>query len=924
MNGTVPAPRRFLAALLLCIFTLFAQNAPAGQDAAKATKGVTIEGITEYRLENGLKCLLFPDPSSSKVTVNMTVLVGSRHEGYGETGMAHLLEHMLFKGSKNFPEIDKVMQEHGADYNGTTWTDRTNYYETMPASDDNLAFGIKLEADRLVNSFVKREDLTKEMTVVRNEFEMGENNPEYILSQRINAVAYEWHNYGKSTIGNRSDIERVPIDRLQGFYKKYYQPDNVVLVLAGRFDEAKAVAIITKHFGAIPAPRRTLEKTYTDEPPQDGERSVLLRRVGKVAVVGAAYHIPAAAHEDHPAVEVLSSVLGDTPSGRLYKALVEAKLATRISADASAYHDPGLLEISARVADGITAEKVRDVTVDVVENVAAKPVTKEEVERAKGRYLSARERALTSSQTIALELSEWAGAGDWRQLFIHRDRVAKVTPEDVNRVAAKYLKQTNRTVGIFMPTTPGEFARASIPGAPDVAQLVKDYKGGKSLAAGETFDPTPENIEKRVKRLTLSTGVKVAFLHKKTRGEKVVGRVVLRFGNEKSLKDYVTTSGILGPLTMRGTKQRTREQITDELDKLKSTLNASSDLGTLTFSLESKRGQLPQVLSLLREVLREPTFPEKEFEVLKRNRKQGVEKSMVEPTALAVNSLTRQLSPYAKDNIRYVPTYEESLARLAGVTRNDVVRLYQEQLGSNYGEVVLVGDVDADSATRLLEEIFAGWKNGVPYERIPQKVIPGIKANRETIQTPDKENAMYVAGLMFEMRDTDPDYAAVTLGNYVLGGSGFTSRLMDRLRQKEGWSYGAGSQLQVESQDKVAVFVAYAICNPQVIDKVDTGAAEEIARMLKEGVKADELKAARKGYLEELKVSRGSDSTLAGMLQRGLNLGRTFDFHADLDKKIAALDVDQVNSALRRHLDAGRLVVVRAGDFKKAPATPQK
>src|SRR5262245_4811306 len=214
-----------VAVALLCL------AAPAFAEGADALQKVTsVEGITEYRLANGMHVLLFPDASRPLVTVNMTILVGSRHEGYGETSMAHLLEHMLFKGCPQFPNVPKALRDHGADFNGTTWVDRTNYFETMPASDENLEFGLQLEADRLVNSYVKREDLISEMTVVRNEFEMGENNPEYILSQRITASAYEWHNYGKSTIGNRSDIERVPIDALKASYKKYYQPDNALLI----------------------------------------------------------------------------------------------------------------------------------------------------------------------------------------------------------------------------------------------------------------------------------------------------------------------------------------------------------------------------------------------------------------------------------------------------------------------------------------------------------------------------------------------------------------------------------------------------------------------------------------------------------------------------------------------------------------------
>jgi zinc protease len=883
-------------------------------DEAPYQKGSTIEGITEYRFKNGLKFLSFPDPSSSTVTVNMTILVGSRHEGYGETGMAHLLEHMLFKGSKNYPDCDKAMQAHGADFNGTTWTDRTNYYETMPASDASLEFGIKLEADRLVNCFIKREDLVKEMTVVRNEFEMGENNPESILNQRMMAVAYEWHNYGKSTIGNRADIENVPIDRLQAFYKKYYQVDNTVLIIAGKFDEAKALKLISDTFGQLKAPARKLDQTYTEEPAQDGERSVLLRRVGKVAVVGAMYHIPAASDDDHPAIEVLSSILGASPSGRLYKALVESKKATKVSADATTWFDPGILELTLVVNDKAKAEEVRDIALEVTEEFVKRPATKDEVERAVRKYLSQREQALTKSQSIALELSEWVGAGDWRLLFIHRDRVAKVTPEDVNKVAEKYLRSSNRTVGMFLPSK--EVARTPIPLRPDVTAIVKDYKGKAALSAGEVFDPTPDNIEKRVVRTKLSNGIQVAFLPKKTRGEAVVGSIKLHFGNEESLKDTSTASGMLGSMLMRGTKNYTRQQIQDELDKIKSTLNTGSGLGSLSVGLQSKREQLPKLLELAREVLREPTFPADELEVIKQNSKQAIEKAMADPQGVASNTFGRMLHPYPKDDVRYRPTFDESLDRLKKVDREALVKLYQEQVGPAVGEIVLVGDFDQEATLKQLETIFAGWNSKVKYQRIASDANTKVKGTRETLNLPDKENAVYVAGHLIQMDDTAADYPALELGNYILG-NGFTSRLMDRLRQKEGWCYGAGSQLNVSSQDKYGLFLSYAICNPANADKVDKGALEEINKLVKDGVSLDELEAARKGYLEEMKVERGSDAKLAGMLRELLYLKRDFRYYSDLEKKIGGLSSTDVNRAISTHVQPDRMVIIRAGDFSK-------
>ncbi|MCH7812944.1 MAG: insulinase family protein, partial [Planctomycetes bacterium] len=341
----------------ICLVGLFATVASVGPTPAAATGDLpqpvaSVEGITAYLLDNGLEVLLFPDPSKPTVTVNVTYKVGSRHEGRGEAGMAHLLEHMVFKGTPTHPNIWGALDDHGARFNGTTWVDRTNYYETLPASDGNLEFALRLEADRMVNSTISGEDLAKEMTVVRNEFEMGENNPVGVLSERMLSAAYLWHNYGKSTIGNRSDIERVRVENLRRFYRRYYQPDNATLVVAGKFDIAKTLALIVETFGAIPKPTRVLDQTHTEEPAQDGPRLVTLKRVGEVAAAGLVYHIPAGPDPDFAAVQILSGVLTDQPSGRLYKALVESGLATSVSGSPYRWAEPGVPDIMAQGSPG--------------------------------------------------------------------------------------------------------------------------------------------------------------------------------------------------------------------------------------------------------------------------------------------------------------------------------------------------------------------------------------------------------------------------------------------------------------------------------------------------------------------------------------------------------------------------------------------
>jgi zinc protease len=914
----------WLGALLACLVPsiCFAQ-APA-----TAKKVVTIEGITEYQLDNGLRLLLFPDPSTPTVTVNLTVLVGSRHEGYGETGMAHLLEHMVFKGTPAHSDIPRALRDHGANFNGTTWLDRTNYFETMPATDANLEFGIRLEADRLVNSFIKREDLLSEMTVVRNEFEMNENSPQTILSQRMMGVAYEWHNYGKSTIGNRSDIERVPIERLQAFYHKFYQPDNVLLIVAGRFDEAKALGHISKYFGVLPRPQRPLDTTYTEEPPQDGERTVVLRRVGKVGVVAAMYHIPAGPHEDFAAVQVLANVLASEPTGRLYQALVASKQATSVFAAAMPNHDPGVLEIMAEVDEANALEKVRDTLLTIAEGLGRSKFTAEEVERGKRQILKNRELLMTRSNRIGITLSDWAAQGDWRLFFLHRDRVEKVTPEDVARVASRYLQRPNRTVGLYIPAEQAQ--RAAIPATPAVAELVRAYKGRQALTAGEVFDPTPTNLEERVQRSQLPEGVKVALLPKKTRGEAVVAQLTLRYGNEQSLKGLTSAAEFLGPLLARGTAKHNRQQLRDELDKLGARLSADgsptgltfpASLGEVTFRIEAKRPNLPAVLRLLGEILREPTFPADEFDILKREYKESLEKGSTEPTELALQALRRQLNLYPKEDVRYVPTLEEALARLQAVTLEQVRQLYQDQVGAQAGELVIVGDFDPAATTPLVEGFLNGWKGSVPYRHIARVSQAGVVGKREAILTPDKANAVYFAGQGLALTDADPDYPALAVANYLFGGGPLSSRLANRVRQKEGLSYAVMSMVTASAKDNAARFLMMAICNPANIDKVDKAIREELDKLLSSGITADELAGAQKAYLEQLKVQRAEDNRLSGLLASRSFQDRTFTYDTELEAKILALTPQTVLDAVRRHVTPKNMAIIRAGDFPKQAGT---
>lgn len=899
---------------------------PAGQQTAAPAlpKGVervtTVEGITEYRLANGLRVLLFPDQSKQTATVNITYLVGSRHENYGETGMAHLLEHMLFKGSPGHTNIPQELTEHGSRPNGSTSWDRTNYFETFSATDVNLEWAIKLEADRMINSFIAKKDLDSEMTVVRNEFESGENSPFGVAIKRLMGAAYDWHNYGKLPIGNRSDLENVPIDRLQAFYRKYYQPDNAVLLVAGKFEPAKTLQLIADNFGPIPRPARVLQPIYTVEPTQDGERTVTVRRTGDTQLVMAGYHIPSGSHPDFAAIDILSQVLGDSPSGRLHKSLVEAKKAASIGAFDLQLHDPGEALFFAEVRKENSLDVARDTLVQTIEELASKAPTAEEVDRARTSLLKNIDLTLNSADRVGLEMSEWIAIGDWRLLFINRDRLRKVTPADVQRVAAAYLKASNRTVALFVPSEKPD--RSEIPPAPDVAAIVKDYKGEAAVSEGEAFDPSPANVESRTTRIDIG-GLKLALVPKKTRGKTVVATMTLRFGDEKSLMNRQTAGSLAGDMLMRGTSKHTRQQIQDEFDKLKARASVGGSPTSAFVSIETIRENLPAVLKLAAEILREPSFPATEFEQLKQEELAAIESQRSEPQAAAFVVFSRHMNPYPKGDVRYVSTPDEDIAEVKAATLEDVKKFYSDFYGASAGELAVVGDFDAKEIEKLVADSFAGWKNPHPYSRLVS-IYREISPINQQIETPDKANAFFVGGARLNLRDDDTDYPALVLGNYMLGGGFLNSRLAVRIRQKEGLSYGVGSSLNASSLDKNGQFTASAIYAPQNAAKLEAAIKEEIARVLKDGFTAEEVEAAKKGYLQSRQLSRAQDAELARRLASFRFLNRTLTWDAEFEKKVATLTPDEIAGAMRRHIDLSKLTIVKAGDFKAGAKAASK
>jgi zinc protease len=881
-------------------------------------RGPALEGISEYRLGNGLCVLLFPDPAQPTITVNMTYLVGSRFEGYGETGMAHLLEHLMFKGSAGHRDIPRELAEHGAAFNGTTNADRTNYFEVLNATDANLAWALDLEADRMVRSFIARRDLDSEMTVVRNELEMGENSPAGVLSRRVEEAAYDWHGYGRPTIGERSDLEHVPIERLQAFYRTYYQPDDAVLLVAGKLDPARTLALVAQKLAGIPRPSRALHPPYTVEPGQDGERQVTVRRAGDVQLVRAAYHVPAGPHPDTAPLALLARILGDPTWGRLHDRLVAAGRASAAFGGAEARHDPGLFVVGATVPKAGSLEEARAALLDAVEAPRFAPVTGQELERAKDAELAEIGRTMRSSVQLGLELSNWMAQGDWRLFFLHRDRLRKVVAGDVDRVAAAYLRPANRTLGLFLPAARSE--RAEIPPAPQVPALLASYQGEAALAASEGFDPTPANIVAReVVDAPPGGGLQIAMLPKPARGREVHLALLLNLGDEQSLAGRAMAGRLAAEMLLRGSRHRSRAEIQAAFAKLRAQVEVEGAATGGMVSLSTDRDGLPAALRLVAECLREPAFAAGELAQVKRELATRIEAQRQEPGSVASTALMRRIQPFPPDHPSYRPTPDEEIAAIQATTLEDVRRFHAEFYGAASAQLAAVGDFDPAATAALARELFGSWTSARPYRRIVGRHTPVPGANL-SFETPDKANANLSAGLELPLRDDDPDYPALLLGDYLLGGSPLSSRLATRLRQKEGLSYGSFSFLFADPLDPVGTFTAGAICAPQNMAKLEAAFREELQRARDGGFSEEEVARGRAGLLQRRRLGRTDDSLLAIFLAADLQIGRSYAWEQALDDRIAALTPAAVQAALRRHLDPAKMVIIKAGDFAHAGA----
>ena len=927
--------KRLLLSVGLLLASVLSQAAPVAVKGYAHVK--TAGSIDEYTLQsNGLQVLLMPEHSSPTLTFMVTYRVGSKNEVTGTTGATHLLEHLMFKGSKNHTRekgnnVDQLLERTGALFNATTWLDRTNYYANMGS--EHLATVVDMEADRMRNLLLREEDRKPEMTVVRNEFERGENSPIQALYKEIYQTAFVAHPYHHSTIGHRSDIEKVSIEKLREFYNTYYWPNNATVTIIGDFEPAKALELVKKSFGIYPRSPKPIPAVYTEEPEQTGARRTVVKRPGQLGVVAVAHKIPAATHPDFAPVMLMSAILADGKNSRMYKAITNKNLSTGVDGELGIFSDPSMHIVFAPLAPGAKHDEVEAIIVQEIERLKKDGVTEVELKAAVAKNAADAAFKLDGSFGIAGNINEFISAGDWTLFYGLDEATKKVTVADIQRVASKYLVEDSSTTGWFIPTNSATAAASG--GAKPAAK--PGFKA--SLADGPYYyrDPslnTPAQTamakakESAGGGASAGTGAKIAPNVKRS---KIAGLDVIAYPT--GVKDVVTVRGSLpagrsqalnsnpavptltAMLLDQGTKTQDKFAIAEKLEAVGAAINFRSGTDLLDISAKSLKKDAPLVLGLIAEQLRTPAFAPEEFAKVKKQLAGGIKRSLESTDFRASDAFNRLTYPAGHPSRIVSP--DDMLAAIDAATLDDVVAFHKAHYGPAAMSLVLVGDLDLPTLQAEIAKSFAGWAGGKPVVRAAQPAGT-VAAATQDVAMDGKTSVSIIMGQPSGLRYNDPGYQALRLATAILG-SGFTGRLMANVRDKEGLTYDVGSAMQNDMIND-GDWRVYGTFAPNLLDKGIASTQRQLKLWYDAGVTPAEISARKSNLIGSFKTGLATTGGMAGALLSSVNRGYDVTWLDEFPARVNALTDQQVNAAIKKYLKPENMVLVRAGTFgDKAP-----
>ncbi|MGN6182810.1 MAG: M16 family metallopeptidase [Thermoanaerobaculia bacterium] len=902
---------------LLLLLTLFALNTFAALPP-NVEKSDSFHGIDQYRLKsNGMTILLVPDHTSPVFTFMVVYHVGSRNEAPGNTGSAHLLEHMIFnKSTENFGRANghktfqEVLYDAGADFsstNMTTWYDRMNGYSTLPS--DKLELAMKIEADRLGRGLILDSERQSEMSVVRNEYEIGENDPWQALWKATVATAIQAHPYHWSTIGYRSDIEGVTTEKLREHYKNFFWPNNSEAILVCDFDPEKALALFDREFGAFKPSDKPIPQVITVEPPQEGERRVVVSRPGTIGMVMLGYIRPGAKHPDFMPLEVLTSILADGVNSRLYRALVDKGLAANVQANNFTLRDPYPILVDATLAQGKSHQEVEDAIKAALAEIAANGVSDDEVKRAQQQIEVAVIRSRDGTYNFASNLGESVASTDWKWFLTYIDNIKSVTAADVQRVAKTYLVPNHATVGWFVPGAPA--APASETPAPSVAVAATPSTPSVATKASA---PATGTFAQRTLRKVLKNGLTVDIVENHSVPTVAIRGLILA-GNSAAPAGKPAIPTLTARMLQRGTTSRTKEEIGKLLDDVGASRSWSASLTEASLTANGMARDLPLLLSVLADEVKNPAFGAEELAKAKKELETEYLRADDNTASRASQRLTQLIY---SDTHPYFGQGRETLLASNNAATAQELRAFQRARysGSNF-ILAIVGDIDAAKTMALVEKQFGDLPKG---EKLSLTDSPAqtIAPVREAITMRGKANMNLIIGSASNLRRTDADYDAALIANAALGQNSLSSRVGKRVRDTEGLSYNLFSRY-LWSDVLPGVWLINVNVAPQNLEKALHSTMDEIRKFAKEGVTDAEVEAQKSFFAGNYQVGLGSNGGIALALVSAEKFGFGPKYLDEYPARIKKVTPAEVNTALKKHFFVDKLHTIVAGDLEKVP-----
>lgn len=908
--------------LSLCILGLSAAS------FAQTTLVKSKQNIEEYKLDNGFRVVLAPNDKENKIFINTIYLTGSLNDPQGKSGLAHLLEHLAFKGTKNVKgeEFQRRLDQYTLMTNASTDYYSTKYTNIVRPEKTALNEVLYLESERMDKLVLQEKFVPSEIEIVKREREVRMDQPFAVLMDQMWKSAYGNQYLGRLPIGDLPELKSIKMPELNQFYRSWYAPNNAVMVISGKFDKTDVLKTIDQYFSPIAA--RDVPKPV-QIPVLDSTKIKNRQFVVKKGSDLAKFHIYMNGKNTkiQPTLALAPLLYTMQPSGHLYQNMVETGITTNVDASTWLDQDFNVVFLGAIYAPSNDPKKVESSLLAGIEK--GKPFTEVELNRVKSLMKTQGDLITKDAVALGSRLSDYTVAGgQWDQYFKDLDSVENVKLDQVNQTLKQFLVAEHRIDGDILPT-PEDQKKAQQQNAKEApktldqveakAEPLKDPKVYQQEVTEflKTSKQYVESNEKKIIRGKLKNGMKYALFPVETRDDRTYATITMDFGTEKSLFNKGTVVDLTSYLLLRGSDKYSLQDIADKSIDAGGAAYASADGNGMTINIQSKSEKFDEFFEFVLDVMKNPKFEQSQFDLIKSQSLSSLDRPYTEPDVVAGLTLSRLLEEYQPGDLRYHFEPELAKQQLKNATQEQVKELYERFFAMNHAQIAITGKFDAKKMQKLLNQEFGRWNGKQPYQKILINHVD-FPAQQVHVLSEQREFGSYQSVLSIPVGKNHPDASALILLNYILGESQISSRLAQELREKNALVYGFGSGLQLDRDTNVGALSISANYTSGRSAQVSASIHKVLNDLLKNGVTEQELEAAKADIMKKRVTALEDERNIHGMLNLQLETDKTLQDRVRHDQNLTKLTVADVNAVIKKYIKPEHLVEVMADQYGQA------